>query len=307
MLRRLRPLALLLVVLLAPAASAQNPLLQPGFTFHLDGVPASPVKPQVENPMFSAIVVVRCDVVLEGVNPAAPMDPVPVADVVFQAQSGVLITGASTIAVDPALCTTPPATEATVRQPYQISIPRSAPGLQAIPAIVQVSGHPPSAPGIPASPEQQIPFTITADYYSVNQVAVEHKVQQCRQTCAYELEVTNFGNARTLYRFEIVDGPEGGNWNAIPPEALLLDSPNSGQGNSTGIARFVVHPGVGDGEDSYHILIHPVSADDPSKAGNPMTVKVLAQHTGVLGIDAPAAPLVLLLLAGLAVASRRRA
>lgn len=302
----LRPalLAMLAALALLPSVTAQGPLGEP-YTVRLEDVPAYPIKAELENPMFEVVVDVSCDFVLAHVDPTAPQDPVPIVDAVFQFQSDVVVTGPPTIDADPADCVSP-ATEATARQPYQISILRTAPGLQAIPGVLKVSPVTPSA-GSPGSPEQQIPFTVTADYYSVNQVSVASKLERCKEECVFELEVTNLGNARTQYTFEIVDGPKGGKWNAELPEALLLDSPNSGQGNSTGVARFVVHPGVGDREGSYHLLIHPASADDPSKTGNPLTVKVLAQHTRALGIDAPAGPLVLLLLAGVAIVARRRA
>jgi hypothetical protein len=100
----------------------------------------------------------------------------------------------------------------------------------------------------------------------------------------FELEVTNFGNARTQYLFEITNSP-GGKWNALPPEVMLLDSPNSGQGTPTNTATFTVATpfknGWNNAEGAYTITIKPSAADDPEKVGNPLTANVLVRVRGV--------------------------
>lgn len=269
-------------LMLMPSAIAQAGAGSPSISGVKVGVPAAPIKPQIENPSFT--VEWRYNLP----NPAFATSGAATSNVItnllFQCQSGVAITGAA------AQIITIVATQTTGyydgRASFQVSIPRTAPGLQAIPCVLKISASSPNA-GIPAVPEQQVPFTVTADYYSVNQVKLSSKLKQSgpQKQVPFEMEVTNFGNARTQYTFEIGNEPSKGKWNAILPEVLLLDSPNSGQGSPTNTAVFTVATPFKNGwnneEGAYQIVVKPASADDPSKVGNPLTANMLVRVRGV--------------------------
>lgn len=276
----LAALAVLVVaMMLAPIASAQavNPKVQ----IVKVGVQSTPIKPQIENPSFT----VEFNYILD--NPAttvgSAVNSAVTVDLTFQCQNGVVVTG-------PAQVIVPIQAGATSTFPgrgsYQINIPRTAPGLQAIPCLLKARAQQVNA-GMPASPEAQSPFTVTADYYSVNQVKLASKLKQSgpQKQVPFEMEVTNFGNARTQYIFEIGAEPSKGKWNAILPEVLLLDSPNSGQGSPTNTAVFTVATPFKNGwnneEGAYQIVIKPASADDPSKTGNPLSANMLVRVRGV--------------------------
>lgn len=267
-------------LMLLPSVAAQNPAGAPSIQVSKVGVPTTPIKPQIENPSFTVEFTYNLpnaafsagSVVTSNVN----------VNLVFQCQSGVTITGASAVIVP----ITPGQASAQGRASYQVTIPRTAPGLQAIPCVLRISAAAPNA-GTPAVPEQQVPFTVTADYYSVNQVKLASKLKQSgpQKQVPFEMEVTNFGNARTQYIFEIGAEPSKGKWNAILPEVLLLDSPNSGQGSPTNTAVFTVATPFKNGwnneEGAYQIIIKPASADDPSKVGNPLSANMLVRVRGV--------------------------
>lgn len=298
----LRGIVVLAAVLAAGNASAQ---LAPSLELSLEGLPAS-VLPVVENPAFSAVVTASCDAVLAHVDPTDPSAGTPV-HVEVHATNGVVVTGAPTAIFDPQECVG--ADHATVHIPLQISIPRTAPGLVPLP-VTGTARLPASNPsqGLVSAPATA---TVIADYYSVSQAKVSSKLHSCDAPCRVDIpiEVTNFGNARTQYTFQLASEPSGSGWTAALPDVLLIDSPNSGQGAP--VATVVLQIGVprAAGEGSYQIVVTPSAADDPGKVGNPLTVNVLVRDTSVLGKATPlpgVVPLVLA-LAGLAVAFRRRA
>lgn len=245
------------------------------------GVPTTPIKPQIENPSFTLeytysvqnAAITAAGAVTSNVNIVFS----------FTCQNGVTITGPASKLQ--AITPSPTSASATNTASFQVSIPRTAPGLQAIPCVAKARADQLNN-AIPASNEAQFPFTVTADYYSVNQVKLASKLKQSgpQKQVPFEMEITNFGNARTQYTFEIGAEP-GGKWQEILPEVLLLDSPNSGQGSPTNTAIFTVATPFKNGwnneEGSYQIVVKPSAADDPSKTGNPLTANMLVRVRGV--------------------------
>lgn len=264
-------------LLLLPGVAAQT---APSMNINRVGVPQAPIKPQIENPSFTLDYTYTL--------PTAALTPVGTVQAgvnivfTFTCQNGVQITGPAS-----KLQTIQPGNNAatTGSASFQVSIPRTAPGLQALGCIAKARGDAINN-AIPASNEAQFPFTVTADYYSVNQVKLASKLKQSgpQKQVPFEMEVTNFGNARTQYTFELGSEP-GGKWQEILPEVLLLDSPNSGQGSPTNTAVFTVATPFKNGwnneEGSYQIVVVPSAADDPSKTGNPLTANMLVRVRGV--------------------------
>lgn len=266
------------LILLLPTAVAQTGVPPPTITVTKVSPPTAPVKPQIETPPLTV------DFTYTLQNPgltagSAAASSVPVT-ITPACQNGVTITGAQTTLVT----IQAGQVSAAGKGNFQVSVPRTAPGLQAIPCTLKIKADANGAN--PAVPEQTVPFTVTADYYSVNQVKVASKLKQAspQKQVPFEMEITNFGNARTAYVFELGAAP-GGKWNAILPEVLLLDSPNSGQGSPTNTAIFTVATPFKNGwnnlEGSYQIVIKPSSADDPTKVGNDLTANMLVRVRGV--------------------------
>lgn len=297
-----RFLAVAVLSLLVPSSAAQ---VVGDLQLAIEGVPTF-VKPQIESPEFGAVVTAPCDAVLARIVPTAPQDGVPVI-IEFEAESGIVITGASVVLIDPQECLAGAAT-ATVRQPFQLNIPRTAPGLQALPVVAQAHMAPGPGSAAPLDSEPA-PFMVTADYYAVNLVKVASRLKGCDAPCSvtFDLEVENFGNARTQYTFGLGTQPRGSGDVDLPPP-LILDGPTADGGTTRGIATVKVHVGRGTGEAAYQVLLMPAAADDPTKAGNPLSVDVLVRDTSPLAkaTPAPTPPLVGLLgLAAAAIARRR--
>jgi hypothetical protein len=273
-----------LVLLLVPVAAAQG---GEGLAFTV-APPLAPIKPQVESPSFAATVTASCALLLRSSGPDSLQEGVPVA-FEWAAQDGVAIIGPPETTLDPALCSQ--ATEVKAVVPFQVGIPRTAPGLRPIPVVGRATV---------GDASDQEPFTLTADYYSVSELKLERKLKQC-SSCGHvpiELGLTNLGNARTTYTFEVVGKPNS--WSLTLPEPLAVDAGASGQ--AVAFAK-----GHG-GEGAFQVAVHPVAADDPSKAGDDLTVHFLVRDTSFVSraTPAPAALLAALAVLGLAL-SRRRA
>lgn len=265
----------LALLILAPVASAQA-------TAKLQVAVKAPtvlIKPQIENPSFAVDYQYTFD------NPAFAPSGVATSNVViefpFQCTNGVIITGPQSV-VKPIASPNSPTTGTAN---FQVSIPRTAPGLQNLQCTLKAKAQTLNQ-ATPATSESVVPFTVTADYYSVNQVKLTSKLKQSgpQKQVPFDMEITNFGNARTQYTFELGNQP-GGKWQQILPEVLLLDSPNSGQGSPTNTAVFTVATPYKNGwnniQGSYQIVVKPSAADDPTKTGNPLTANMLVRVRGV--------------------------
>lgn len=265
------------VFLLLPTVSAQVPPSQ--ISNIKINAPTAPIQPAVENPQFS----VTFDYILNNQAQSANAGATPNVQVnlVPQCTNGVVITGAPSTIVT----LTAGAAKATGTATFQISIPRTAPGLTPLACTMKISAPAPN-PTIGAAAEQTVGFTVTADYYSVNQVKLSTKLKQSgpQKQVPFELEITNFGNARTQYTFEL-SGEPGGKWQEILPEVLLVDSPNTGQGSPVATTTFTIATPFKNGwnniEGSYQLTIKPSAADDPTQAGNPLTANMLVRVRGV--------------------------
>lgn len=194
------------------------------------------------------------------------------------------ITGQRTLLIP--IDSTQPQGPHTQRASLFVTVPRTAPGLQTATCNFEVTGTELAPTGVPAPDSYSGSFPLNVGYYSLNQVQVATKLKQAgpQKQVPFELEITNFGNARTQYLFEITNAP-GGKWNALPPEVMLLDSPNAGTGSPTNTAVFTVATpfknGWNNDEGAYTITISPSAADDPEKVGNPLTANILVRVRGV--------------------------
>jgi len=265
-------------LMLLPQAAAQT---VPNSIIKVDsvGAPTAPIKPAIENPTFTTKFTYSLPTAAQSAN--AGVQPNVIVTLTPQCASGVVISGAPTTIVTMAAGSASAQGQAT----FQITIPRTAPGLTPIPCTMKIKADAPNQ-SIGPAPEQTVTFSVTADYYSVNQVKLSQKLKQSgpQKQVPFSMDITNFGNARTQYTFELTNKPSG-KWNAILPEVLLVDSPNTGQGSPTSTTTFTVATPFKNGwnniEGAYQLTIKPVSADDPTKTGNPLTANMLVRVRGV--------------------------
>jgi hypothetical protein len=266
-------------VLLAPGVVAQAP---PTLTLEVKP-PTGQVKPEIESPAMSV------KVTYNTANQVQPLGSAQNSNVVItftpNCANGITITGPQTMVINI------PATQASTTSfsntaNFQVTVPRTAPGLQASACTIKARASALAQAAVPEVPDTPQNFVINVDYYSLNQVKLASKLKQSgpQKQVPFEMEITNFGNARTQYTFELGAEPSG-KWNALLPEVLLLDSPNSGLGSPTNTAVFTVATPFKNGwnneEGSYQIIVKPSAADDPSKVGNPLTANMLVRVRGV--------------------------
>jgi hypothetical protein len=291
---------LLLGVFLLPLAAAQQPL-GPVVDLQLEGIPEAFLRPDVDAARILGTVTVRCDalVAAAAANPSAQV----VTSFVFNPSDVVVVAGPLEQEIPTSSCLQAAATTASSTQEYVLAISRQAPGLVAMPA--QAQARLVGASAVHPGDSETVDFHVTADYYSATMVKVPSKLMQCKpgQLVPFVAEITNFGNARTQYQFEVTTQP-GGDWNILLPPALLLESSNSSQGNATGVAVFQVACAGSNNEGGYQITITPSAADDPGKEGDPLTLNFLARSRGAIPVPGPS-PLLGMLLLGLALLVRR--
>ncbi len=179
-------------------------------------------------------------------------------------------------------------TGGTVDADFQITITRQAPGLQSLQCTMQVSAPALVQTAVPAPGEATQTFSLLADYYSLVQAKLTTKVKQAgpQKNVPFSIELTNFGNARTLISFETAQRPTGKRWEILLPDQIILDSPNGGgEGKTTDTATLtVVTPyknGWNNEQGAFQVNIKPSSADQAEKIGNPIQANVLVRVRGV--------------------------
>lgn len=268
--------------LLMPMVSAQT--TAPASTLQFTVKPPSgAIKPETESPSMSV------DVKWSPGNPLQALGGAAATNVVitftFICPNGVQVTGPATIliAVPPTGVSAPTFSGTGT---FQVTVPRTAPGLQVTTCDIKVKASALVATLVPEVQDQPGKFVVNVDYFSLNQVKVASKVKQAgpQKQIPFEMEITNFGNARTQYTFELGATPKG-KWNPILPEVLLLESPNSGAGSPTNTAIFTVATPFKNGwnneQGSYQVVIKPSAAVDATKIGNTITANMLVRVRGV--------------------------
>jgi uncharacterized protein (TIGR03382 family) len=262
------------------------------------------ILPEIENAPVKVTVTAACNRLLVGTSPPSANQP-NVVTMRFNLTGQVVLTGPAAISLDSSECTTPGTATVTKEQDYQATFSRTAPAF--VPVRILASAHLEGS-GLPTDePDPEVEFVVASDYYSNNQVKLASKLQQCAPggQADYEVEITNFGNARTQYTFEVASKP-GGEWSIDLPEPVVLERPTSTDGTSTRVMLMVTCTGL-NSEGAFMVVVTPVSADDPSKEGNPLMMNLLARSRGAVPVPIPdLGPLLPLALLGAALVLARR-
>ncbi|MEA3165995.1 MAG: hypothetical protein QOJ26_864 [Thermoplasmata archaeon] len=194
----------------------------------------------------------------------------------------------------------------THEERYLLTLLPEAPGLKSLEVRITVDWAISQTSGNGASAR----MVVAADYRTETNVVVPRKLMVCDcNRFDFEVELTNLGNARTQYNFEVLEPPNGGAWDIQMPDPVVLDSPNSGGDHTSEKVVISVFADGGSGKGSYTIQILVASADQPDKKGEPIEVHLLANKEGLLdkATPGPGGPMLLVGLVGVALFSRRRA
>ena len=171
---------------------------------------------------------------------------------------------------------------------FQVGLKPDAPGLEALQCSFSVkaaAGNPPNA--LPESNTITQSITVKGTYVPLIQANVANgklKTTGPQKEVPYQLELTNFGNAKTVVNFKITDEPAGGKWNALAPEQVTLNTEQSGLGNKQTIPFLVsttYKNGWNNAVGGYTLELTPIAFIDPEQKGTPTTVNVLARVRGV--------------------------
>lgn len=175
-----------------------------------------------------------------------------------------------------------------VQAQFAVTVTREAPGLKTLTCSMEVTASELAATAAPAPPPVKQSFSLIADYYALVQAKVNSKLKTAgpQKNVPFDIELSNFGNARTQVSFEVGERPSGKRWNALLPDNLILDSPNGGgEGKTSDTTTFTVATTYKNGwnneQGAFQVIMKPSSADQPEKVGNPITANVLVRVRGV--------------------------
>jgi hypothetical protein len=275
--------ALLVAFVVAPTAQAQQSSLQPG------AAPASPtLRPGADTAN------VALNVKYAPYNPqAGPLAGQAQPNIIITATPGtcspyILVIGSLSTSVSIT------ATDSTATDPkdaainFQVALKPDAPGLETLKCDFNVKAEAGANPSVaPESNTLTQSITVKGTYIPLIQANVANgklKTTGPQKEVPYQLELTNFGNAKTVVSFRITDEPKGSKWEALAPEAVTLNTEQSGLGNKQTIP-FIVSTTYKNGWNNavggYTLELTPTAFIDPESKGTPTTVNVLARVRGV--------------------------
>lgn len=169
---------------------------------------------------------------------------------------------------------------------WDIGVTRQAPGLQSINCDIRYSADEYNAVFAPAVAESKQGFIVSAGYYGAMQVKLAQPLQKAgpQKEVNFDLELTNFGNAKTTVLFGLGSEPSGKRWEQLLPPPLIIDTLTTG-GNNKDVATFQVSTPYKTGWNNelgtYQIVMNTEAFDDPNQKGNTMTADVLVRVRGV--------------------------
>ena len=171
---------------------------------------------------------------------------------------------------------------------FQVGLKPDAPGLEALLCNFELqSREGANAATMPASAPLATSITVKGTYIPLIQANVANgklKTTGPQKEVPYQLELTNFGNAKTVVTFAITNEPAGGSWEALAPEQVTLNTEQSGLGNKQTIP-FIVSTTYKNGWNNavggYTLELTPIAFNDPEQKGTPSQVNVLARVRGV--------------------------
>lgn len=171
---------------------------------------------------------------------------------------------------------------------FKIVLKPDAPGLESLQCSFDVQAQQGvNTQAQPASNTMTTSITVKGTYIALIQANVANgklKTTGPQKEVPYQLELTNFGNAKTVVNFAITNEPSGGKWEALAPEQVTLNTEQSGLGNKQTIP-FIVSTTYKNGWNNavggYTLELTPSAFIDAEQKGTPTQVNVLARVRGV--------------------------
>lgn len=276
-------LALLVAFVVAPGAQAQNSNLQPG---------DPPTSPTLRPGADTATIELKFEYTPQNVQ-AGALSGQAQPNIIVTATPGacspyILVIGSLTTSVQLGAADASSTTPKEGKISFQVALKPDAPGLEALKCDFTLkAGAGYNAATVPESNPLAASFTVKGTYVPLIQANVANgklKTTGPQKEVPYQLELTNFGNAKTVVNFRIADEPGGGNWEALAPEQVTLNTEQSGLGNRQTIP-FIVSTTYKNGWNNavggYTLELTPVAFIDQEQKGTPTTVNVLARVRGV--------------------------
>ncbi|MHB1261368.1 MAG: hypothetical protein ACYC2H_06600 [Thermoplasmatota archaeon] len=199
----------------------------------------------------------------------------------------IIIVGSTStnVQLNPSGAATPAAVPGEIA--FQVTLKPDAPGLETLECKFDLQAAAVNDQALTASNILPTGITVQGQYVPLIQANVANgklKSAGPQKEVPYQLELTNFGNAKTVVSFAITNEPSSGKWEALAPEQVTLNSEQSGLGNKQTIP-FIVSTTYKNGWNNavggYTLELTPVAFIDPEAKGTPSTVNVLARVRGV--------------------------
>ena len=275
--------AVLVAFVIAPGAQAQTSNLQPG------DPPSSPtLRPGADTAPIELKFKYTPQQVQAGALSSAAQPNIIVTATPGACSPYILVIGSLTTSVQLGPNDASSNTAKDGKIAFTVALKPDAPGLEALKCDFTLkAGAGYQASAVPESNPLAASFTVKGTYVPLIQANVANgklKTTGPQKEVPYQLELTNFGNAKTVVNFRISDEPKGGNWEALAPEQITLNTEQSGLGNKQTIP-FIVSTTYKNGWNNavggYTLELTPVAFIDQEQKGTPTTVNVLARVRGV--------------------------
>jgi hypothetical protein len=205
--------------------------------------------------------------------------------------SNILISGARSInfVIDPSGSTG--STSAPFSGTFDIAVTRQLVGLKNIPCTYTVTVPPPDPSGGSVATLEEATFSgsfnVKANYYGLVQAKVERQIQKAgpQKEIPFQIQLDNFGNAKTTVQFSLDQQPKGSKWLAGIPDDVILDSRNDGGPKPTDTATFLVTTTYKNGWNNeagtYRMKMKVFASDDPAQTAPDLYTNMLVRVRGV--------------------------
>ncbi len=263
-------------------------------------VPPEPIAPEVE--LGLAVVRMSVDCTSMMIRDPPPLAAGVSVNLLWEAPPRVIVVGPSTIFAPTEACMGG-ALQVPVEAAFNVSIPRTVPGLEPLPLTVRAWLNTDSLD----EAEDTAQTNVTAGAFLQSRVEAPVKLRGCScDELRYDVELTNYGNVRTRYVFEVGTAPTVGRLRL--PEPVVLDAPGGPEPSSVQVSVVFEAPSGSWAEAALQVVVRTSAADAPGTEGTPLMVHFLARNTSSLerwGMPLPSAPILLVTLAILAAVRRR--
>jgi hypothetical protein len=267
--------------------------------------PTAPLRPGVEAAPVAIHVDIPCEALLARADPAPMTDGAPLEFRIGQADPNVLITGSFTIFVPVEPCA--PGSFVTVDHEFTLVLRPDAPGLESLTAEIRAVLSPRHVPEpLVEEEEGSVRFQVVGAYAPQLALRTDEKIVELSGDGAVlHLDITNFGNAKTIVTFSLGPGSSQPGAAVELPQPAALNSALSGLRFEQHLAIPVHDLGGRWSQALVELVATPHAFLDQENVGEPAVLAFLVQQSTLERLTPmPGGVMLFMVVVGLAAARR---